>query len=80
MRKQFQEKPRKCFKAQKNTQKNTKFRKIFQRFIGARTIQIKYLELMKNILEPLINRNNSKENKNKFLKIPKNSQKDLDCT
>jgi hypothetical protein len=52
MRKQFQEKSRSCLKARKILRKSQKFQENSQRHNGTRTIQIKYLELMKKILEP----------------------------
>jgi hypothetical protein len=42
----------KSIQGTKNTKKSKNFRKNSQRWIGGRTIQIKYLEFMKRILEP----------------------------
>jgi lipid A disaccharide synthetase len=49
--KTFPGNPRKRFKAQKILRKFQKFQENSQIQIGTRTIQIKYLELMKKILE-----------------------------
>jgi hypothetical protein len=46
------EKFRNCLKARKILRKSQKFLENSQRIIGTWTIQIKYLELMKKILEP----------------------------
>jgi hypothetical protein len=46
------EKFRNCLKARKILRKSKKFLENSQRIIGTWTIQIKYLELMKKILEP----------------------------
>jgi hypothetical protein len=45
-------KTRNCLKAQKILRKSQQFQENSQRQIGTRTIQIKYLVLMENILEP----------------------------
>jgi hypothetical protein len=52
MRKQFQKKSKNCFKAPKILEKFQTFQENSQRHLGTREIQIKYLELMKKILEP----------------------------
>jgi hypothetical protein len=44
--------PRNCLKALKILRKSQKFQENSQRLIGTLSIQIKYLELMKKILEP----------------------------